>query len=127
MNLLADTHILLWFAIDDPKLSDVHKRAIQDPANLVFFSSVSAAEIAIKYGKRKIDLPQHPSLYVPRLRKQHQFLELPLEEASSLMLSDLPLLHKDPFDRLLICQALSHGLTLITDDDQILKYDVPTL
>lgn len=127
MNLLADTHILLWFAIDDPKLSAVHKQAIQDPTNLVFFSSVSAAEIAIKYGKGKIDLPRHPSLYVPQLRKQHQFLELPLEEASSLMLADLPLLHKDPFDRLLICQALSHGLTLITDDDLILKYNVPTL
>jgi PIN domain nuclease of toxin-antitoxin system len=63
----------------------------------------------------------------PQLRKQHQFLEMPLEEASSLMLSDLPLFHKDPFDRLLICQALSHGLTLITDDILILKYDVPTL
>ena len=127
MNLLADTHILLWFAIDDPQLSAVHKQAIRDPANLVFFSSVSAAEIAIKYGKGKIDLPQHPSLYVPHLRKQHQFLELPLEEASSLIRSDLPLLHKDPFDRLLICQALSHGHTHITDDDLILKYDVPTL
>ena len=52
---------------------------------------------------------------------------MPLEEASSLMLSVLPLFHKDPFDRLLICQALSHGLTLITDDILILKYDVPTL
>ncbi len=127
MNFLADTHILLWFAIDDPKLSAVHKQAIQDPGNLVFFSSVSAAEIAIKFNKGNLVLPQHPSLYIPRLRKQHQFLELPLEEASSLMLSELPLFHKDHFDRLLICQALSHGLTLITDDDLILKYDVPTL
>lgn len=127
MNFLVDTHIFLWFVIDDPKLGDARKQAIQDPTNLVFLSSVSAAEIAIKHANKKLPLPQHPSLYVPRLRKQHQFLELPLEEASSLMLSNLPPIHKDPFDRLLICQALSHGLTLITDDDKILKYDVPTL
>ncbi len=127
MQLLVDTHIFLWYVTDDSQLSSIHKQAIQEPTNLVFFSSVSASEIAIKYSIRKLSLPQHPSLYVPHLRKQHQFLELPLEEASSLMLADLPLLHKDPFDRLLICQALSHGLTLITDDELILKYDVPSL
>jgi len=127
MQFLIDTHIFLWFVTDDPQLSFVHKEAMQDPTNLVFFSSVSACEIAIKYSIRKLSLPQHPSFYIPQLRKQHQFLEMPLEEASSLMLSVLPLFHKDPFDRLLICQALSHGLTLITDDILILKYDVPTL
>lgn len=127
MNLLLDTHAFLWFVTDDPQLSPDQRCAMSDPSNLVFFSAISATEIAIKHGLGKLPLPEAPGTYIPKLRHLHRFAELPLEESPSLALSSLPPLHKDPFDRLLICQALVHGLTFVTSDPLIHQYQVPVI
>lgn len=127
MNLLVDTHTFLWFITDDPQLPCEHKLAIQHPDNLVFFSSVSATEVAIKNRIGKLSLPEAPESYIPRQRHNHCIVELTLLEDAALRLALLPLLHKDPFDRLLVCQTLAHGLTLATSDPLIRQYDIPVI
>ncbi len=127
MNLLLDTHAFLWFVTDDQQLSQNQRNAMRDPGNIVFFSAISATEIAIKYGLGKLPLPEAPATYIPKLRQVHRFAELPLEESPSLALASLPMLHKDPFDRLLICQAIVHELILVTSDPLIRQYQVPVI
>lgn len=95
---------------------------MQDAGNSVFLSSASSAEIAIKFSIRKLILPEVPQTYIPKLRLQHHFAELPLYESASLLLDTLPLIHRDPFDRLLVCQALAHDLHLLSSDPEIHKY-----
>jgi PIN domain nuclease of toxin-antitoxin system len=72
-------------------------------------------------------LPQPPDSYLPTQRQRHQIASLPLDEASVAQLAHLPQIHRDPFDRMLICQALEHGLTIVTVDDAICEYPVPVL
>lgn len=127
MNLLCDTHICLWFATGDSKLRSDQRKALEGGENIVFLSAVSVTEISIKYSTGKLLLPEDPKTYIPRLRGRIHFAELPLGEEAALHLASLPLLHRDPFDRLLICQALAHGLTLVTSDPLILQYNIPIL
>lgn len=122
MNILADTVDFLWFCTGDPHLDAERRGLIEDPGNSVFLSSASAAEIAIKFSIQKLDLPEAPQTYVPKLRRRHHFAELPIYEAASLLLDTLPLIHRDPFDRVLVCQALAHDLHLLSSDPQIHKY-----
>lgn len=122
MNLLIDTCDALWFFTEDPRLEARKQDALRDSENIVFLSSVSAVEIAIKYSIGKLPLPEPPTNYVPKLRRSHHFSELPLVESASLLLADLPLLHRDPFDRQIICQAIAHDLTLLSSDPMIHQY-----
>lgn len=98
-----------------------------DPANEVFLSSVSAWEIAIKHSLGKLPLPRPPSVLVPEERQRHQILPLPLDEVAALATTKLPELHKDPFDRMLVCQAIMGGLTLLTPDPLVTQYPTATL
>lgn len=127
MNLLLDTHIFLWFITDDPKLPTAAANAIQDPANKVILSAVSVWEAAIKFQTGKLPLPAPPDIYLPYQRHLHDIESLALDEGAVRFLPTLPEIHRDPFDRILICQALQHGLTLVTVDSDILQYPVPTL
>ncbi|MGC1479977.1 MAG: type II toxin-antitoxin system VapC family toxin [Chthoniobacterales bacterium] len=127
MNFLCDTHAFLWFAGGDSRLRQDQREALEDTGNIIFLSSVSSTEIAIKHSIGKLPLPESPEIYVPRLRERVQFSELPLDERASLRLATLPLLHRDPFDRLLICQALTLEITIVTSDSHVRQYDVPTL
>lgn len=127
MNLLLDTCTFLWIALDPSQLSPQALLLFQASANRVFLSSVSAWEIAVKYGLGKLPLQQPPELFVPQQRVAHQITELPLREDEALRVTQLPALHKDPFDRMLICQALANGLTILTPDPLIRQYAVPTL
>ncbi len=95
---------------------------MQDAGNSVFLSAASATEIAIKYSIDKLPLPEAPQTYVPKIRHRHHIAELPILEAASLLLDTLPMIHRDPFDRLLICQALAHDLHLLSSDPIIHKY-----
>lgn len=122
MNILVDTVDFLWFCSGDPQLAAERRRLIQDAGNSIFLSSASAAEIAIKYSLHKLILPEAPRTYIPKLRRQHHFAELPVFESASLLLDMLPLIHRDPFDRLLVCQALAHDLHLLSSDSKIHKY-----
>lgn len=97
-----------------------------DPANEVYLSPVSAWEITIKHLRGRLPLPEPPQRFVPAQRKAHGIGTFPLDEEAVLHLSRLPAHHKDPFDRMLICQAIAHGLTILTPDPLITRYPVRT-
>ena len=127
MKLLLDTHIFLWYISGDKKLAESTKDAISNSANDVYLSVVSLWEAVIKYRLGKLPLPQAPETYLPEQRKRHRISSLSLDEASVKPLALLPSLHRDPFDRMLICQANNHNLTLVTVDPAIRVYSVSVL
>jgi len=124
MRFLIDTHIFLWFLNGDSQLSPQFRAHIQDPNNEVYLSVVSVWEATIKYQLGKLPLPESPEIYLPKQRIRHQIDSLPINEASITNLIKLPPLHRDPFDRLLICQAIQHDLTIITADQEIINYPI---
>lgn len=124
MRLLLDTCTFLWLVRNDSQLSSAAAALFCNPANEVYLSAVSVWEIAVKHQLGKLPLADAPSRYVPRERLRHGISPLPLDEGDTLMLDRLPPVHADPFDRLLICQAIQRGLTLLTPDPQIHRYPV---
>ncbi len=128
MKILLDTHVFLWYISADPQLPVAFRDAIRDPANEVYLSVAAVWEAVIKYALGKLPLPEAPVEYLPRQRLAHQISTLPVEEAALVHLATLPLLHRDPFDRIMIAQAMQYGLTLATVDDAVLAYSfVPFL
>lgn len=127
MRLLLDTCAFLWLAAGDAALSTAARAAITTPSNDLFLSSVAAAEIAAKYRRERLRLAAAPDELVPVMRRRYGITKLPLTESAALGVARLPDLHRDPFDRLLIAQALTHGLVLVTPDEAIRRYPVPTL
>jgi PIN domain nuclease of toxin-antitoxin system len=101
--------------------------AIRNPANQVYLSAVSVWESVIKHALGRLPLPAPPAEYLPRQREAHGIATLPIEESAFQYLAQLPPLHRDPFDRLLIAQALQHEMALVTTDDSIRGYVVPLL
>ena len=124
MNILLDTVTFLWWVTDDDGLSVGASDFIKDPTRRVFLSPVSTWEIVVKHAMGKLPLPEDPVSLIPRLRRDHGFEELPLSEGAVLQLPRLPSLHKDPFDRMLLCQAIEHGLILVTPDEHLRRYPV---
>jgi PIN domain nuclease of toxin-antitoxin system len=127
MRLLLDTHVFLWYIIADPKLPANFRMAIQDPANEVFLSVASVWEAVIKYQLGRLPLPAPPANYLPQQRAAHGIATLPVEEEAMPYLAGLTPLHRDPFDRLLVAQALQHGLTVATVDPDVSAYPIPLL
>jgi len=124
MRLLLDTHIFLWFLNGDPQLSNQFCAEIKDPNNKIFLSVASIWEAIIKYQLGKLSFPQSPEIYLTKQRIRHQVDSLSIDEESVAQLIKLPPLHRDPFDRLIICQAIQHDLTIITVDEKILQYPI---
>ncbi|MDS3859531.1 type II toxin-antitoxin system VapC family toxin [Thermosynechococcaceae cyanobacterium BACA0444] len=124
MRILLDTHIFLWFISGDTQLPTDVRDAIRDPDNEVYLSAISVWEAIVKYQLGKLPLPEHPETYLPKQRDLHQIASLALDEISVVQLAKLSLLHRDPFDRMLICQALQNGLTIATVDTAIRAYSV---
>ncbi len=127
MNILLDTNAFLWLTTHPEHLSDVAASLCNTSINTLYLSSISANEIALKYNLKKLKLPVPPSVFIPQERLAHGIESLALDEASSLTLESLPLVHRDPFDRLLICQAMEHDLVLLTPDPQIRQYNIQTI
>ena len=127
MRLLLDTHIFLWFISGDIRLSIDWRDSIQDPANEVYLSVVSLWEAIIKHALGKLPLPHSPESYLPAQRARHQIDSLSLDEASVRRLATMPPVHRDPFDRMLVCQATEHELTIVTVDDVFRAYPAPIL
>lgn len=123
MNLLLDTHALLWWLDENPTLSTEARAAIADGSNVVFASAASAWEIVIKSALGKLKSP--PDL--TKALQASRIEELPVRVSHALALRQLPDHHQDPFDRLLIAQARQERLTIVTRDDRIWRYDVPCL
>lgn len=126
MRILLDTCTFLWLITDDTALSASARNAFVDPDNEVYLSAVSVWEIAVKHRLGKLPLPTSPERFIPNQRERHGIAPLPLEERAILYVSKLPLLHRDPFDRALVCQAIHHELTLLTPDPLITQYAVRT-
>lgn len=124
MKLLLDTHVFLWFLTADARLPSTWVSAMRDPANGVFLSVVSVWEASVKFYLGKLSLPEPPQTYLPRQRERHGIASLPLFEASLRHLGQLPTVHRDPFDRMLVCQAMQHELTLVTTDDALRAYPI---
>jgi PIN domain nuclease of toxin-antitoxin system len=117
----------LWVINDAPELSSQARELFVNPENESYLSSVSAWEIAIKYGLGRLPLPQPPDRFISAQRKQHGIDPLELDEEAALHLSRLPQLHKDPFDRMLVCQAIVHHLIILTSDDLVAQYPIRTI
>lgn len=126
MNLLLDTCTFLWFINADKNLPASVRQRIAHPDNEVLLSVVSLWEAAIKHQIGKLKAPQPVVSYLMEQRERHAVASLPLDEASLKHLEKLPPHHRDPFDRILICQATEHGLTLLTPDKAITQYPVKT-
>ena len=122
MKLLLDTHIFLWLIGNNKRLSDRYRQAIQNPNNEKYLSVVSVWECVIKYQVGKLRFPSSPETYLPVQRREHLIKSLIVDENSVAQLINLPLLHKDPFDRLIISQALQHNLVIMTEDKAIQSY-----
>jgi PIN domain nuclease of toxin-antitoxin system len=127
MRLLIDTHVFLWYITADPRLPATFAAAIREPANEVYLSVASIWEAVIKHGLGKLPLPASPADYLPQQRHDHGIAALPIDEGAMTHLANLPPLHRDPFDRLLVAQALQHGLTVVTVDTEVAAYPLTLL
>ena len=127
MNLLLDTHTLLWWHAKTAALSDTARSAIDDPANEVFLSLVNVWEIQIKTQLGKLPLPKPVTVLVEEEITVNGFQVLPVTLEHIYGLDALPLHHDDPFDRLLIAQAREEGFTLVSRDKPMKVYDVKIL
>ena len=123
MNLLLDTHVLLWWLDDHPALSKKAKEAIADGSNIVFVSAAVIWEIRIKHALGKLEIPSNF-----REVLDHQTFEmLPVTVDHAHLIGELPMHHRDPFDRMLIAQVKFEGLTLVSRDNQFNKYELPVI
>ncbi len=124
MKLLLDTQILLWAAGQPERLSEAARRLLQDPRNELVFSAASLWEIAIKSSLGREDFRVEPRL-LRRGLLDNGYAELPVTSQHAVSIDGLPALHKDPFDRLLLSQALGEGITLVTADEALARYPGP--
>ncbi|MBZ0093240.1 MAG: type II toxin-antitoxin system VapC family toxin [Sulfuricellaceae bacterium] len=121
MNLLLDTHLLLWAASEPKRLSAKARALLLDPANHLLFSSASLWEISIKNGLERSDFNVDPRR-LWRMLLVSGYRELPITSEHAVAVNELPSLHKDPFDRILVAQARVEGLMLLTVDKLVAKY-----
>jgi PIN domain nuclease of toxin-antitoxin system len=127
VRILLDTHTFLWWNEADPKLSKRASALLADSRNTLLLSTASALELVVKVQANKLNLPEPPSVYVPT-RTAHYGIEiLPVTLAHALAVEELPLLHRDPFDRLLIAQARVEQVPILTIDAEIQRYGVKTM
>jgi PIN domain nuclease of toxin-antitoxin system len=124
VKLLIDTCTFLWMASDSPRLSKTAAAFLLDRNNESYLSAASAWEIGIKYAAGRLPLPQRPDIFVPKVRDASGIEPLDVDEESALHAGRLPALHSDPFDRMLIAQAIVHGMSILTPDLQIEQYAV---
>lgn len=123
MQLLLDTHTLIWWLTNNPTLAVQAKKAIADPDNLVFVSAASAWEIAIKKSLGKLQAPDDLAAQI----KAKNFIPLAISIEHAVMVEQLPTHHQDPFDRILIAQGMYEQLVIVTRDHKFDLYKVNTI
>ena len=126
MRLLLDTHVFLWFIAGDNRVGGKTRNLIEN-SDVVYLSAASVWEITIKHQLRKLPLPGPPHPWLSIQREQHGIESLPIYESAVAQLSTLPMHHRDPFDRLIICQAIQHDLQIVTVDSHFSQYPVDLL
>ena len=124
MKFLLDSHALIWALSDPERLPEPVRALIEDPAHEIFVSAASAWEIAIKVGLGKIEFPLKA---LSAVLADTGFIELPVQFRHAVLVADLPLHHRDPFDRILVAQAIAEQLTLLSRDPLLRPYPVPIL
>jgi len=128
MKLLIDTAAFLWIAQgEELRIGAPARAALEDADNEVYLSAASVWEICIKYRLGKLRLPTPPEQLVPEQRRLRGIESVGVTEAAALRVSQLPDLHRDPFDRILISQAIEHAMTLVTPDAIIRNYPIRTI
>ncbi len=127
MRILLDTHSFVWWNAADSRLSKKALDLLADPANTLLLSVVSAWELVVKTQAGKLRLPEPPSVYVPTRIAHYAMEALPVTLAHVLAAESLPLLHRDPFDRLLVAQAVSERVPILTIDPAIKRYPIKVL
>jgi len=127
MKILLDTCTFLWIIVDDEKLSKKSREVFLNENNDIYLSVISIWEIIVKYNLGRLPLPDVPELFIMEQCKLHQIEILEFGSMDVLNLSSLPNIHADPFDRMIICQALSKDMLLLTPDKHIHKYKIQTV
>jgi len=127
VNLLIDTHIFIWLLVASPRLPDAVRTVLANRRNSVYLSVASAWEMAIKVGVGKLDLPPNLQTWLPAELDAADIALVPIHLEHALGVETLPRHHRDPFDRLIIVQAMLEGLTIVTADRAFGLYDVPIL
>ncbi len=125
MKVLIDTHIFLWFYLEPHRIKQSARKFLKDTIdNEIFVSFATGWEISIKYGVGKLKIPDAPEIWFPDRVRRAGFTFLSIELQHVLRVHNLPPIHKDPFDRLLISQANAENLTIVTEDPNFSKYQV---
>lgn len=124
MKILLDTHAFLWAVTDDPQLSNPAKELWLDSSHIFLLSSVTGFEISVKYSLGKLTLKEQPREFINNRLDNNALAELPVSLSHTFRLSHLPFHHKDPFDRLLISQALEEDIPILSCDKIFDAYDV---
>ena len=127
MRLLLDTCALLWLGRGETVFSPSVRQALSQSGADVLVSAASGWGIAVKHGRGRLPLPAPLDRFLPMLRERYGFQSLPIDEASALHVAKLPALHADPFDRILVSQAIVHGLTIVTPDPLVTQYPARTM
>ena len=127
MKLLLDTQVFLWMVAGSPRMPAALRDQVCSPDATVWLSAASVWELAIKQGLGRIVLPAPAAEFAGAERTRHRITALQIDEAAAAHLPKLPDLHRDPFDRMLVCQAIEHELTLVSADRMLRRYPIKTL
>jgi PIN domain nuclease of toxin-antitoxin system len=124
MKVLLDTHAFLWWVAGDPQLSEPARDLIADGSNEVLFSVASAWEIVVKTSIGRLWLEGDPETFIDEQLEANAFGVLPIHLRHALAIAGLPDLHRDPFERMLVAQAMSEGISILSGDQQVAAYPV---
>jgi len=127
VRVLLDTHAFLWLVTDAPQLSPKAKAIFLDAENELLLSAVSGFEIAVKYSLGKLELSEPPRAFIENRVRQNALTVLPIQMQHTYRLSHLPFHHRDPFDRMLVAQALEEDIPLLSADEILSQYGVERL
>lgn len=127
MRAMLDTHAFLWWSLDDDRLSAAAREVIRDGRNEILVSVASIWEVAIKARKGKLDLPMEIDDYVDDRLKRNRWATMAVDVRHAVRAATLPMIHADPFDRVLVAQAQLESLPIVTTDAAITRYDVETI
>lgn len=124
MRILLDTHAFLWLVTDDPKVSAPAKAVFLENDNELLLSAVTGFEIAVKYSLGKLGLKEPPEQFISKRIQANALIPLAITIEHTVLLADLPFHHRDPFDRLLVAQALSDSLPILSADTLLSAYGI---